>query len=446
MLQYFVFLILLALPLLGIYAYKHPGIAAGLVWSMIAMESVVQAGNSFLLNHSSLMNIVIASLAASTVAYSAIKRRISADNLPKHFYRYTALILWCVMTALWSENFGISVFHLKKNLPYIAAFAILAPMCVYNDVELKKAIQTTIFFGALVCIGIALSDIGRRGVVLDVVRGKVIEANPLAAASYGGYVAIACIFSILGTRNNLPNALLKLAIAAIALYVVVKSGSRGQLIALGIVCVCWLPVVSSLLPKRSMILAVIAVAATLIASVFFIQETGVTGRWDSDRFFTDQSGRFSMAQEVITKNLKTGPIAWLMGLGTSSSFDILDTYPHNIYAETFAEEGLIGLILLSVFMIGIFRICLQMLKTRGLSDESRCNIGILMAIFCFNAILAAKQGSLLGSSSSLFSIGLTIAWVHSSVVARFAYNLYPQNPTFSTPSTPYANPNISQAK
>ena len=62
MLQIIIYIILISLVILAAGVLGKPGIAVALAWSMIALESVLQQSNQFLVSNSSVVNFFIAGI------------------------------------------------------------------------------------------------------------------------------------------------------------------------------------------------------------------------------------------------------------------------------------------------------------------------------------------------------------------------------------------------
>ena len=416
MLTLVTYLIVLVLVILIVRVYKRPGIAAALVWSMIVLETILQQGSSIFVQNAKLINFAVGGVAAAGAVFAVLGKRYRGVRVPTQVWLYGFLIMFCIISVVWSVSPTATAERRNVALPYIAAFGFLAPMCVFNEKQLAAAVKTTIYFGALIVLADVLSSHGRRAIVLAYEGGRTVEANPLAAASYAGYVGIAALFSIWGKKLLNPVHLLKAGIILICLIAMVKSGSRGQLIAFSLVSTIWLPIMTKTTSRKSIAISVVAfIFAVLLslAAVYLVTEFGWTNRWGLDALARDSDGRFQSGLIMLRLNLEAGPAYWLFGLGTSASFKYLGTYPHNVYLEVIAEEGLVGTVLLWSIIIITLRQGLRMMQSDRLTVDGRLNHAILMAIFSFNLILAGKQGSLLGSSNSVFCLAMTIGWVYA---------------------------------
>ena len=379
MLQIIIYIILISLVVLAAGVLGKPGIAVALAWSMIALESVLQQSNQFLVSNSSVINFFIAGLVGAAIGWGIIRGKYRNLRIPKQLWLYLILIAYCTISYFWSQSQVDTYDRLKLQLPYIITFCLLAPMCLTNAKQLHTAITVLIYFGILIVIAINLSTIGLRGIIIDSVQGKAVEANPLAMYS---------------------------------------SGSRGQVIAFAGISAIFLPLIAGVAAKRSTILAILAIGIATFAVVVFVEQTELTTRWQYQKMLEDQIGRFDMLKEVMKHWISAGPTAWIFGIGSSSSFKFLNSYPHIVLGETLVEEGIVGLTLLVAIISITFRQGFRLMSTDSLPPEVRVNIGIIFAIFTFNLLLSFKQGSLLGSASTVFCFALIIGWLHSRLLKK----------------------------
>jgi len=418
MLQIIIYIILISLVILAAGVLGKPGIAVALAWSMIALESVLQQSNQFLVSNSSVVNFFIAGLVGVTIGWGIIRGKYRKLKIPKQLWLYLILITYCAISYFWSQSPTDTFDRIKLQLPYIITFCLLAPLCLINAKQLNTAITVLIYFGILIVIAINLSTIGLRGIIIDSVQGKAVEANPLAAASFSAYVGFASLFSIWGKKLWNFNSLLKLCFVGFCVTAMYSSGSRGQVIAFAGISAIFLPLIAGVAAKRSTILAILAISIATFAVVIFVEQTELTTRWQYQKMLEDQIGRFDMLKEVMKHWISAGPTAWIFGIGSSSSFKYLNAYPHIVLGETLAEEGIVGLTLLLAIISITIKQGFRLISTPSLPSEVRVNIGIIFAIFTFNLLLSFKQGSLLGSASTVFCFSLIIGWLHSRLLKK----------------------------
>ena len=407
MLQIFFILVLAAVAFLVFRARINTGVALALIWSTYTLEQFLQFAHGFFRSNGFLVNVATVLIVIGSILYSVSTGRMKRVKLTTSHYLWIALFGWVTLSVVWG-SFKEADQILIQSIPYLMGFVILGPFCAQNDKQIDNAVQTTVFFGGLVLAGMLFCSFGSRGLSLGFEGGKEIEGNPLAVATYGGYVSTCALFSIFHKRGNVIFLVLKLAIAILGLYTIVKSGSRGQLAAVVVACGIWLPVTGGMTFKWSNILLLMLAIGVFIGGVSFVGEVGLTDRWETGSLTADRDSRFSAVMFMVNKYIEAGPAYWLVGLGTSESYKYLDTYPHFVPVEVLIEEGLVGFALFFAFLTGITRSGWRVLSSANISLETRINVGCLLTLFTFQFGLSLKQGSLIGSPL-LFCIGLCIA-------------------------------------
>ena len=200
MLSAITYLILAVAALLAIQTIKHSGYALAICWSMLTLESVLQQGNSFLIQNSSFVNIGIAGLTGVAAIWVILNQRLKQTKVPLSLILYCSLLLVAYVSTLWSLDPRSAGVEINKAAPYIAVYCIFAPLCAFDEKQLRNAINGTIYFGGLVLVAVVLSERGRRGIYLTTIGGVEQQANPLANASYAGMVTVCALFSIYQER------------------------------------------------------------------------------------------------------------------------------------------------------------------------------------------------------------------------------------------------------
>lgn len=406
MLTAFTYALILLTVALMLASLRNPGIMAALMWSMFSLEQLLQRGNDFLIERTSWVNIGLTAWSMVVIFNSLRLNRFRGFQIPLQAVVLYGLLGMAALSYYWSVDPPKTLEELWKYLPYMIAFAVLTPLCTVDQAQIHKAINTTVWFGGLVLLGHALTNYGVRGVILDSFRGRAMEANPLAVATYAGYVGICGIFSAYGQRLDLTG-LVRIGVLLLAGWIIIRSGSRGQLIALAAVCMVWLPITTRATFKRSTILAVLSAVVLIALGIWFVEKYEWSGRWSWEKIAEAREGRWAMAVGLLEYWANSGVMRWLFGLGNSSSFKLVGFYPHNSVIEVLGEEGIVGLLLFTIFVLSGSLAGMRMMFHAGLPVTSRSNLGVLLAMFSFEFILTLKQGSLLGDSM-LQCLGLTI--------------------------------------
>ena len=417
MLGILVYIIIAVVAVMALQILHRPGYALAVCWSMLALESVLQQGNRFLLQRSSFVNIAVAALAGLAATWIILNGRLKSVRIPTNLILYAGLMALAGMSIIWSLDPAYSRIEINRALPYVITLCVIMPLCGHNETQLRHAVNATMFFGALVLVAVVLAERSRRGIYLTTIGGVEQQANPLANATYAGIVTICALFSIYRYRTNVFWLIPKILIAALGLFAIVKSGSRGQLIALVATCFVWLPITARVAAKRSTIIALVLGFVVVASSIMLIDESHWSSRWQWDRFVADRDGRIDMATGMLEAYWDKGGITLLTGLGNSSAYQIVGFYPHNVPVEVLTEEGLVGFALLMTIMVVPLLQCLRAMGSEKLSPDIRVDLGILAAIASFQAITSVKQGSLWGSAQ-LFAAFIILGWYLSWLKSR----------------------------
>ena len=115
---------------------------------------------------------------------------------------------------------------------------------------------------------------------------------------------------------------------------------------------------------------------------------------------TWSNSRFNTSTIVLQAWAESGPVAWLVGMGSSSSFAILGIYPHLVLAETLAELGVLGFALLWGLVIAAYMRYFRLHALTKADAEYRGVCAAAAALFMFEIIVSFKQGSLLGAPTA----------------------------------------------
>jgi hypothetical protein len=260
-------------------------------------------------------------------------------------------------------------------------------------------------------------------------RGATIGAkgmergNPLAIATLGGEVALAAwLMNFKGAARFWQ--IFRYAVIGAGFALTVKASSRGQTMAFGLAALTFLPY-SRRFKSFTDFLGIAftaCVGAMIVIFVFdYITKNESTAfipeeRWGMAGFVKDfQEGRINTSIVLLNRWLSEGPVRWVVGLGSSASFDptILEFYCHVVVAEVLAELGIIGFIILWLTPIYAYQNLKELWSYVRDDPEERGMIAALGAIFFFEVILSFKQGSLLGSATCFGTAAIIGRVLHS---------------------------------
>ncbi len=348
-------------------------------------------------------------------------------------WTWLALFMYAVISCVWSPNRETSLFLLKYHLPYIITFVGLIPLIVQDPRDVRYVLKLTLFFGTfvmlLLLLGTRIHAWGRTIVieqgmgVMDRVGNQRARLGPLAVASMAGQIMIiGVLMNFVGIGRVWQ--LLRWFVGFLALALIFRSQSRGQLIAAILAMMSLIPYGRGTKRITSLVVGLTSIALIMVTTIIAFNAFGDTGnRWTLDTMeSTFQSTRLAYSSELLTEWGQSGPLHWLFGLGSSASFDILKsdqsifashgrasgTYCHVVVVEILAELGFFGLCIYLLFLGLVVRDALRLLRLSKNSVVDRGVAAATVAVLLFQFILTFKEGSFL-THTFTFGWGLILA-------------------------------------
>ena len=281
---------------------------------------------------------------------------------------YFLYIIWCSISFIWSIYFIRTVMELFELLLYGAIFFITLQL---NDEDNDKVISVVLLIGS--CIAL-LGILEYIFITNNRIVSTFTNPNPFAT-----YLLILFLFSW-GTSLNIRRKGFYLA-SLIFLVALLLSGSRGGFIAT-IIGFSFIIISSKDDFKEKLIKSLILLFIGLIITRFIIYLAPIV---------QDKIGiTLSMVDYLIRKDTLLGSslvgrlefwkVAWELikskpingyGLGTFFSAYYIEygsnqwysRFVHNHYLQIMAETGIIGIILFLIFLVSIFRIIYEKIKS-----------------------------------------------------------------------------------
>ncbi len=399
----FVVLVLVA----GFLLYKsvkHPGMALVGLFCMLTVEQWVQSQSAFFVERSFIINVLFAVVTAFALWVRIYRRELRSEPYPLGAILVLLLFSYALLSTMWTGR-DVEIQEIWTMwAPYLIVQILIAPLLVADSRELTRLFAYQIFLGGLFATLITFgSEYDGRQIILG--GDKAFQGNPLAVAETGG-VTIIC--AVMMTRLFKGDILFKLIISSICLVAIVKSGSRGQLIALAFALIVAFPFTYSV--KSPKIIVGSAIVAMILGYVVLAGlETfwGDSGRYSGEGMSADYLKRIDKIARLFTVWIND-PVAIVFGLGNSASFDmtINGSYPHFVPIEILCEEGIVGALVYLWMLVIVLRDALFMLRRRGMEREESAGFAILVAIVVYLFLISLKQGSLIGTSTFFMSVML----------------------------------------
>jgi hypothetical protein len=390
--------------LLGLATLRWPGAAFGGVICLFGIEEWAQGSDPFFLRHHVLTNLAIGGLVMLGLAVQIFRRRLFSGSGRKLTAWVCLLFAYALVSALWAPRVDLSLNEWAVNWPYLVLEIILAPMLLCRLEDFRDGIATIAILGtALTVLLLYTVKWEYRYIVFAVHGGEVIHGNPLVPAQLAGCTALSALF--LKPRRLGWLGMAKWAAVAFCLLLMVRTGSRGQVIG-GFLALALAWPAAFRMKSAGSFLALLLGLAFIVGGGFLAYDAywntfanrGVGRRWEGGEIGKDISGRLDSAF-VLLSHWADDPAAIFVGLGNSASYDprILGIYPHFVPLEILGEEGLIGFFLFLWIMVLAFRCIRQGFALVKADDRLRGVFGTVYGMFVYSFILSLKQGSMLGT-------------------------------------------------
>ena len=399
-----------ALILLGfaVAICYRPAYVMSLAFCIYPFEQWAQVKSAFFAGNGSAINFAFGFLVLLALLMVVIRGKNPLNPLTPGAVVCFSLFLYAGASCLWSVDSNVSIFMFKFNLPYVTTFIFLVPLVIHDSKDLRAGIMGTLIFGSVLMVMLVTStttnELGRgveyRHDFVNVTHrgGRTQEElTPLALAEMAGTLAIIAILMNYSGSARIWS-LLRWGVVLLALLLIVRSGSRGQLIGLAVV-----PFFVGVSRGRSGRVATILVGAAVFVVGLLIVVFALSGATEviGNRFQVDKAlesfeeSRLGMCSIMLSEWVYGGPSAWLFGLGSSASWVLMGIYPHVVVVEVLVELGIVGLLLLSVVTFCCIGDWLKLIKLSDSDKVKRGLYGTLGGVGAYLILLTFKQGSLL---------------------------------------------------
>ena len=428
------FAVLIGLAMyLSYQSIRLPGIALVGLFCMFVIEQWAQSQSVFFVERSVVINVLFALITGFALSMRIMRRDLRKEPYPLGCWLVIVLFLYALLSTNWTDD-AIDVQTIWTAwAPYIVVQILIAPLLVADPKQLTKIFAYQIFFGGLfAALIISSAEFVGRKILLG--GDSSLVGNPLAIAEASG---ITIICAVMMTRMFRGDVFVKLLICGICLFAIIKSGSRGQLIALAFALIVAFPITYSVKNPKIVVGSALVVLllgyATLVGLDLFWADSD---RFSGDTMARDYQGRLGKITRLMTAWL-ADPGAIVFGLGNSSSFStsINGSYPHFVPIEILCELGIVGaLMYLWLLAIVIRESIFVAFRYKGERNET-AGLAILVGVVVYMFMISLKQGSLIGSSTFFMSVMIfvrSVAYVRQSLQAKAAEDPTPKEPLVSS--------------
>jgi hypothetical protein len=395
---------------IAIAGFLRPTLAVAAVLLMFPLDQWVSIGAGEYISSEIITNALVVGVVSVAFIRAIIASKGQLFHTGSVFWLSVILIMYAFFTTIWAPS-PETVYPLWKKLSlYIIFFGFLPTFLVNDRTDIKAILQFYLILGVpLAGLFDFYTTWERRGFLVD---GAYESINPLALAQFGGSLAIAAVCL---RENSKMWMLLRVMAIAFGLLLVIKSESRGQL-AGTVFCVAFACFATKFRVTNFSLVASCLAAAFVMVGGYYLLKYDVTaelmGEVTGTNLATGEgAGRMSLNSaldgievrwgkvERLSKVWIASPATIVFGLGNSSSYNIVRSYPHNIPLEILFEEGIVGLILYLALLATVFRKCVHLLKHNFPNGPDNAYLLVVPMLIFYEFLMTLKQGSLIGSTS-----------------------------------------------
>lgn len=417
---------------LFVAAIFRPGTCISAIIVGYGFEQWAMANSAFFAQQAQLVNFLVGGVVlVAFIASIAHHGNPFAINTAA-FWGFLLLYIYSGLSCLWAPKvMETSVFVYQYYMPYTLCFGVMAPFCIRTKDDMRAALIATLILGGVTMILLlAGTEIHSWGRTIVVAEGSTMQNRVGKSTDRMAPLAVAELAASVGLITMLMNyrgatrvfALLRWPILLMAFALILRSGSRGQLLAcVGAGGAC-IGLARGYKKELQVFVGATFVILTGLAAIVMFAMFSTTGeeRWTASGMAEDFEGtRGHFCATLLLAWINAGPTAWLIGLGSSASFDVLQIYPHVVMVEVLAELGFIGLGLYLGWLTLIGIAIYQAIKVAFKEPEDRGMLAAVIALFLLTFLLTFKQGSF-QMQSTFFMICMMLARFSAILVQEHA--------------------------
>lgn len=368
--------------------------------ALICMFAFEQWGTLYIpaiASNSSLVNILILALVIfgvarlpGTVALEFLGYPIRAAII--------LLLLYALLSTSWAPQDANATGRFIAYLPYLFCYVVLAPLLVRKSEHITKMLDTlTVLGGMLVILFAYVPEFKGRSITTEYNLDETVGL-PLALGDFAGAILI---IVMIRARGNFINICWALIVAGSALWLITKTGSRGQLAFVLMALLFCFPIRWKRLTVNRFMTLVMIVLLALIALAFVLTTentltTRLYGDGDGD-VNTGAESRIEMVSILLNAWSSSDLTTLIFGLGNSASWSqhLTRYYPHVVPLEVLGELGLFGFIIFMGIVCGTFFLAFSNNLKARMTDIAVMDFAALFGCFLFALLISTKQTTLI---------------------------------------------------
>lgn len=361
----------------------------------------ITLGNAVIMPYLMLLPFIL--LFTSVCYWSDAKKSLKRSLLRVDSFLFALLWFWLVASALWTTNYGHYYLEKLLGLFIVLLISYHLGMCI-----MRKRFSFIAFTKIIYALSVILSLL----YIIADTHSQIGLLFKSVSGDYLGFARLAAIGFILSFTNWYYQGFCLFCnssvMATTLLFGLLVMGGRGPLIAL-LMSVVIIISLSCLLDKGRCL--PIAKMLIFITSLFIILlVVNMQGHIHVDyktldrlKYLNSGGRSVSIRINLLKCALAEGSNAPFIGNGLASFYDTCGKeigsydYPHNIFAEIFTEQGLVGISLFFLFCVALIFRVLALFKSPSLEKGDRRLLMIILMLFSFSFIEAQFSSDIIGN-------------------------------------------------
>ena len=330
-----------------------PGVGLIAAFCTFGFETILQTRISFFAAHATVINYMSGCLVLWALFSAFLQGRVNVRRITSGEFLIFGFYAFLVATYIWAESRAWWYSTLDYTAPYTIAYVILLPLVFGKTQDLETGLKAVVISGSIIIVILLLftpmHEWGRsfkiETDVIDRFGEEKRGASGHGVATLAAEVAM-CMFFMTWRRAQVIWLGLRVAVMLLACAMIIRTDSRGPLIALIATTVFVAPIRWPKLDAKLLIGLPLVIVVLAIGVYWGAGFSMHAWRWAPARMIEDyQVGRIGLSSVMLGEWMRGSPWQIMFGLGAGASFHFIGIYPHVHVVQVLCEMGVVGLIL-----------------------------------------------------------------------------------------------------
>ena len=268
----------------------------------------------------------------------------------KYFNLLTVLYIWILISTLWATNLDVALVQLKQCLgSFILCYIITVKARDIRNIELLYLLFVVILLMDWYYAYNNIFNVIEIGV--DRINDEKLNANTLAYHTFYATFAIYILGEVCPNRRIMYDILFILMLPLSFITAIYTASRQVLIIQLPLITILlYIRYLKNNTIKKKFCFFLIAIFISLIISPWVIDKYDNSYLKERNELNIEEDSRNKLAKDAIKVGLDYFPLG--VGPGNYVVHSYNKHFSHNTYTELFANEGIIGLIIYLVIVIG----------------------------------------------------------------------------------------------